>query len=93
MSEKKSRLTVILVTVVIVMAAILVYAFVIRPSYSGYVTKIQTTATTQEDLKILNAILAQVNSAGYIQLPIPGTNQTVTLIPPQLCSQLTNTSK
>jgi Tfp pilus assembly protein PilW len=92
MSEKKSRMTALLIALVVIMALVFVYAFIIKPSYNGYVTKIQTDATSQEDLKILNAILAQVNSAGYIQLPIPGTNQTVTLIPPQLCSQL-NASK
>ena len=91
--KKKFNMAFLLIAVVVVLVAILVYAFVIKPSYSGYVTKLQTQATSQEDYKILGAILDQVNKTGYITLPLPGTNQSVYLILPQLCAQLTNTSK
>jgi hypothetical protein len=93
--EKKFNMTFLVIAVIVVLAAILIYAFIIKPSYSGYVTNLQSQATNQEDFKILNAILNQVNRTGYLTLPIPGTNnQTVVLILPQLCNQLmANNSK
>jgi hypothetical protein len=91
--KKKINMVFLLVTVAIVLGAILVYAFVIKPSYSGYVTKMQTQATNQEDYKILGLLLSEINQTGGIILPIPGMNQTVTLILPQLCGKVANTSK
>jgi len=98
MSEKKSRLVVILVAIVIIMAVILLYAFVIRPSYSGYVTSLQNQGAVQGVNYTLNTIMSLLQqNGGVVQIPVPGTNQTVTLyaqqILPQVCSQLANTSK
>jgi Tfp pilus assembly protein PilE len=98
MSEKKSRLVVILVAVLIVMAVVLVYAFVIKPSYNGYVTKLQNQGAIQGINYTLNTILTLLQqNGGVVQIPVPDTNQTVTLyastVIPQLCSQLSNISK
>lgn len=91
MMEKEgspNRLVIILIGIIVVLALVFLYAFVLKPSITANAVKLQS----QEDIKILSAIIAQVSQAGYITLPVPGTNQTVTLIPPQLCNQLMGNS-
>jgi flagellar biosynthesis/type III secretory pathway M-ring protein FliF/YscJ len=85
--EKKSRTKVLVIAAIAIVAIVLLYIFVIKPSYSGYVVNLQSQASNQTVINVLDAILVQVNKAGYITLPVPNTNQTVTLILPQLCSQ------
>ncbi len=94
-SKKKLRMVFLIIAAVIVLAGVLLYIFVVKPSYSGYAVKLQTQGASQEDVRILYAILTQVNQTGYLPLSIPGTNQTVVLYStgyilsnlPQLCSQ------
>lgn len=99
MSEKRSRLTVFLIGIVVVLALVLLYAFVIRPSYSGYVTKLQNQGAVQGVNYTLSTIMYLLQqNGGVVQLPVPGAvNQTVTLyassVIPTLCSQLANTTK
>ncbi len=92
--ERGSRLTVVLVVIIAILALVLIYAFVVRPSINGYVSKIQT----QEDVRVLNAILSQLQQTGGV-MQIPIGNQTITLyaqnILPQVCGQFAaaNTTK
>lgn len=89
-NEKNSRLIFVLVAVIVVLAAVVLYAFVIRPSYNAYVTKIQNQGVSQGVTLAVSSILTQLQQAGYVQIPVGG-NQTLTLITPQQCSQLQGT--
>ncbi|MCX6749608.1 MAG: hypothetical protein NTW17_02590 [Candidatus Pacearchaeota archaeon] len=75
MADKKSVLITVLVLVIVILAGILIYAFVIRPAYTGYVVERQT-----EGVQIaVNAILTQLQQNGFVQIPIG--NQTLILVP------------
>lgn len=82
------RLTVILVIVVAALVLVGLYFLVVKPSINGYAVKMQNDGVTIA----LSTILSQINQYGYTVLPILGTNQTITLIPPQLCSKLAQNS-
>jgi len=82
------RLTVLLVIVITVLVLVGLYFLVLRPSINGYVVKQQN----QGVMIALSTILNQIDKYGYTILPIIGTNQTITLIPPQLCGQLAKNS-
>jgi archaellum component FlaG (FlaF/FlaG flagellin family) len=84
MNKGKSRKIIIFVAVILILAAVLLYVLVIRPSISGYAVKVQSS----EDIRMLNAIVATVNQNGYVQIPVVGTNQSFTLVPYQLCGQI-----
>ena len=60
-SKKKLRMVFLIIAAVIVLAGVLLYIFVVKPSYSGYAVKLQTQGASQEDVRILYAILTQVN--------------------------------
>ena len=84
---KYNKVTITLAVLVLVLFSILLYSFVIKPSYSGYVTKIQNQGVALT----LNAILSQVQQNGYVQIPLG--NQTITLInsqliTPQFCAKI-----
>lgn len=71
----RNTLIIALVLVIVVLVGIIVYAFVIKPAYIGYVTQKQT-----EGVQIaVNAILAQIQQNGFVQIPIG--NQTLFLYP------------
>ena len=80
--------TAVLVGIIAVLVLVGLYFLVVKPSINGYAVKLQSDGV----MIALNTILTDVNQYGYTILPIPGTNQTVTLIPPQLCSQLAQNS-
>lgn len=86
-AEKKSRTKVLVIIAIAIVAIVLLYIFVIKPSYSGYVVNLQNQASNQTVVNVIYAILLQVNKAGYVTFPVPNSNQSVTLILPQLCSQ------
>ena len=91
MAETKSRVTAILVTVIILLALVLLYALVIRPGINGYAVAQQN----QGVVMAVNSILSQVQQSGMVQIPIG--NQTLVLyaqnVIPQLCAQLNNSTK
>ena len=76
----------VLVGVVIVLALLVVYAFILKPTLNGYAVKLQNEGVTYT----LDAIISQVGQNGYVQLPVG--NQTVTLILPELCSEFPQNS-
>ena len=80
------RLTIILVGIIIVLVLAGLYLLVLKPSINGYAVKLQNEGVVYT----LNAILSQLQQNGYVQIPVG--NQTLTLIPPQLCSQLAGNS-
>jgi Tfp pilus assembly protein PilE len=85
MVEKKSKKTLVFVIIAIILVVILAYILIIKPSYHGLVIKAQTQGASQEDIRILSAIISQVSQTGYIQIPVG--NQTLTLMTPQFCQQ------
>jgi Tfp pilus assembly protein PilE len=89
MIEKSSRKRmVIIIGIIVVLILVGLYFLVVRPSINGYAVKLQNNGV----MIALSTILSQVNQYGYTVLPVLGTNQTITLIPPQLCSQLAKNS-
>lgn len=73
----KNVLIVVLVAVVVILAGIVVYAFVVKPSISGYNVQKQN-----EGVQIaVNYIVAQLQQQGFVQIPIG--NQTLILVPYQ----------
>jgi len=96
MAETKSRMTAVLVAVIVLLALVLLYALVIRPAASGYAVNLQNQGAADEDVRILNGIVTQLQqTGGAVQIPVG--NQTLTLyaqqIIPQLCAQLNNGTK
>jgi len=75
MVNKTSVLITVLVIVIVILAGIMLYAFVIQPKISGYNVQKQT-----EGVNIaINYILAQLQQNGFVQIPVG--NQTLILVP------------
>jgi len=75
MANKTGVLITVLVAVIVILLAIVVYAFVIKPAVTGYATNKQV-----EGYQIaVNAILTQLQQNGFVQIPIG--NQTLILVP------------
>ncbi|MDP3992402.1 MAG: hypothetical protein Q8P79_02770 [Nanoarchaeota archaeon] len=71
----KNVLIVVLVAVIVVLAAIMAYAFLIRPAFTGY-----TVEKQNEGVQIaVNYIVGQLQQQGFVQIPIG--NQTLILVP------------
>ena len=76
--EKNPRtLVIVLIGVVIVLALLVVYALIIKPSINGFAVKLQNEGVTYT----LDAIVSQVQQNGYVQIPVG--NQTLVLVPYQ----------
>lgn len=76
MARRTNILVVFLVLIIVVLAGVLIYAFVIAPSLTGYVVGKQN-----EGVQIaINSILLQVQQNGFVQIPV-GENQTLFLAP------------
>ena len=73
----QGRLIAIMAVVIIVLAAVVVYSFALRPAFNGYVVSKQTEA---QDI-VLNALLSQLQQNGYIQIPVG--DEVLTLVPYQ----------
>jgi len=83
-----SKRTFILVGIIAVLVLVGLYFLVVKPSINGYAVKLQSEGVTIA----VSTILSQIDQYGYTVLPILGTNQTITLIPPQLCNQIAQNS-
>ena len=66
MADKRKVLITILIAVIVVMAAILVYIFLIRPNITGYVFDKQIEA---QNILLAN-ILTQIQQNGFVQIPV-----------------------
>ncbi len=75
MERRTNILITSLVLVIVVLAGIMVYSFLIKPKISGYTTQKQTEGI---QIAILN-ILSQIQQRGYAQIPVG--NQTLYLAP------------
>jgi len=75
MANKQGVLITILVLVIVILAGILAYVFLVRPTLTGYVVDRQI-----EGYNIcLSSIVSQVQQNGFVQIPIG--NQTLYLAP------------
>mgnify|MGYP001559840389 CR=1 FL=1 len=75
MANRTNMLITILVAVIVVLAVVMVYAFIVKPRISGYNVEKQT-----EGVQIaINYIVAQLQQNGFVQIPIG--NQTLILVP------------
>lgn len=75
MEKKTNILITILVLVIVILAGIMVYTFLVKPKISGYSTQKQT-----EGVQIaINYIIAQLQQNGFVQIPVG--NQTLILVP------------
>lgn len=83
MADKSKVVISILVVLVVILGAFIVYSFVITPAIQGYVVDRQNEGIYYT----LNSILAQLNQTGIVQIPLGG-DQVLTLIQPQMCSQI-----
>ena len=75
MADTKSIWITVLGLIVVIMALVMIYAFVIQPAISGYSVQKQS-----EGVQIaVNAILTQLQQNGYVQIPVGG--KTLILVP------------
>jgi len=75
MADKKKVLITLLVAVIVILAAIIVYAFLIRPNITGYVVDRQN-----EGIEFaIAAIVSQIQQNGFAQIPVG--NETLYLVP------------
>lgn len=75
MADRTNVVIGFLVVLVVVLAGILLYTLVIKPSISGYAVKYQ-----QQGVQIaVSAILTQLQQNGFVQIPLG--NQTLYLAP------------
>lgn len=76
----KPRVTIAILTIiVIILALVVVYAFLVQPAISSYISGKQISAYNQGQADLLNTILLQIQQAGYVGIPIG--DQTLILAP------------
>lgn len=78
--NRTNVLIAILVLIIVVLGGVMVYYFVIKPSYTGYVVEKQIEG---ENICVAK-ILTQLQQNGFVQIPLG--NQTLILVqyaPPQ----------
>lgn len=81
MANRTKVLIVFLVLVIVVLAGVMAFTYLIKPKVTGYVTEKQT-----EGVQIaVNAILMQLQQQGYVQIPLgvdeDGQQQVLYLVP------------
>jgi len=75
MVNRTNVLIATLVLIIVLLAAVMVYVFFIKPQIAGYTVQKQT-----EGVQIaVNYILAQLQQNGFVQIPVG--NQTLILVP------------
>jgi len=77
MANKTNVLITVLIAVIVILAGVMVYAFLVKPKISGYNVQKQS-----EGVQIaVNYILAQLQQNGFVQIQMG--NQTLILVPYQ----------
>ncbi|MEK6760622.1 MAG: hypothetical protein AABX93_01730 [Nanoarchaeota archaeon] len=83
MNQKRFNITIVLAILVVILLAVVIYAFAIKPAMNGYVINAQNTGIQYA----INAILLQIQEKGYAEIPVG--NQTLILVPYQNPQQQT----
>ena len=79
---EKTRVTIFILTIlVIVLAIVVLYAFVVSPAISNYILNKQISAYNQGQADLLNNILLNIQQAGFVRIPIG--DQSLVLAPVQ----------
>lgn len=74
MNEKKSQKVIIaLVAIIVILLLVLIYAFLLKPQFNGYVIQKQIDAQNL----VLNALLTQLQQKGYVQISDPQGNSII----------------
>lgn len=76
MADRTNVLITILVLVIVILAGVLIFTFMVRPAFNGYIVDKQVEAQNI----LLTNIVAQATQNGFVQIPIDG-NQTLFLAP------------
>lgn len=84
--NRTGKLILILVLVILILSSVIVYTFVIKPMVLNYRIENQNLGVNVAIASIVN----QVQQIGYAQIPL-NENQTLILIPPELCGTLPQT--
>jgi hypothetical protein len=75
MANRTNILITILVLVVVILAGVVIFTFLIRPSFNGYIIDKQIEA---QNVLLANIVL-QVQQTGFVQIPVG--NQSLFLAP------------
>ncbi|MEK6840525.1 MAG: hypothetical protein AABX79_01070 [Nanoarchaeota archaeon] len=86
MAERANVVIAILILIIVVLAGIMVYAFIIKPKITGYNVQRQTEGATIALSQILNVV------AKCQAFPVPVGNQTITLVALECLQQSQETS-
>ncbi len=82
MANDRTRLVMgILVFIIVVLAGVIIYSFVIQPAVNDYVLNKQVSAYNQGQSDLLLGMLQQIQQTGIVRIPIG--NQTLVLAPVQ----------
>lgn len=76
--DRKDVLILVLVLVIVILIGVVGYVFLVSPALNGLVIK----GYNQGQVDTINAIILQVNNAGYVEL-YAGDNQSLILVPYQ----------
>ncbi len=76
--DKRDVLILVLAITVILLLGIIGYVFLIRPAINGLVIQ----GYNQAQVDLINTILAQVQTNGFVQIPT-GEDQSIILVPYQ----------
>ena len=85
--NNSKRVTKVLVAVIVVLALLVIYSFVVKPAVSGYIVSAQNKLVSAQNTgatSLMGSIISELNqTGGYVQIPIG--NQTLVLMTPQYC--------
>ena len=70
MADKKKVLITLLIAVIVILAAIVVYAFLIQPAYTGFVAQKQTEGYNYCLEIVTQNIVAQLQQNNFVQFPV-----------------------
>jgi hypothetical protein len=89
MKTEKNRLMLVLILVIVVLAGVIVYAFLLKPTLNGYTVKLQSDGVKYA----VYAIMQQASQCQQVPLQNPFGNETMNLIWVDCLQQAQQTSQ
>ena len=80
MADRTNVLITVLVLVIVILAGVLIFSFMVKPAYKGYVVEKQTEGYQIGYQTAINDIVLQVQQNRFVQIPVGG-NQSLFLAP------------
>ena len=71
----------LLILVIIILAGVLAYTFLVKPMINERIQQKQIDAYNLGQVDLVNAILVQIQQTGYVTIPVG--NSSLTLVPAQ----------